>query len=77
MKPVALSKLLQEQPSVLQAQTLRAVDKRIGEIDTISQRYQQATIVFLSNNLLRQVGQVEQFSLCHTLSLAHNLINSI
>ncbi|CAL6073710.1 U2_small nuclear ribonucleoprotein A' [Hexamita inflata] len=77
MKTQSLSQVIQNQPNLYQNGQLRVIDKRITEIDEVPRRCIQATVIFISNNSLRDISGLIQFQCLQTLSLAHNQINSL
>lgn len=71
----SVQEVLLSQPGVIDGAKLSLVGNRISLIDKIPPRVAGSIkIVYLSNNDIRHIDEIAQFTNCHTLSLANNLI---
>eukprot|EP00192_Tetraselmis_astigmatica_P001879 CAMPEP_0117686410 /NCGR_PEP_ID=MMETSP0804-20121206/22430_1 /TAXON_ID=1074897 /ORGANISM="Tetraselmis astigmatica, Strain CCMP880" /LENGTH=1642 /DNA_ID=CAMNT_0005498091 /DNA_START=310 /DNA_END=5238 /DNA_ORIENTATION=- len=74
---VPLASLISKIPQQFDRNKICVVEKGVTDIDELPVRYINIKALYLSNNRIRHLGRIGQFSNLHSLSLANNDITDI
>lgn len=67
-----LSEIFQRDPTLFTKTSIKVISKFLIEIDAVPKKFRNIAILYLSNNVLKDLSGIEQFPLIEKLSLANN-----
>ena len=74
---IALTDVGRRFPTLFQPSKIQVVNRMVNVIDLVPQQFRHADTIYLTNNRLSNISNMEQFKNLQTLSLAHNEINNV
>ena len=75
MPDITLTDIGRRFPTLFQPSKIQVVNRMVNIIDLVPPQFRHADTIYLTNNRLANLTNIEQFKNLQTLSLAHNDIS--